>query len=660
MKYEYKVVEYLFKIAREDKKYNFHFVPFINLSQIDHKAKLFNYYNPSLGIEDVYYKIYINNFEIDVEDKRKRSLSLSLKPGRYNIKVKAFINHALGKAYERDSKFSLYSNYHHRYVVSDAYWCKRVIDREMDIVISESNEVYLCFTGHLSGKFQCQRKYDFYEPSIMIDEYSLYDIVEGYSIYESNERDLDAFEESWSVYSKFRYEEVPLSILNEMFYNNVKKEEAKPSIKVSNTSTKVSNTSVKVNTTNTINKEKESVSNNVKVNTPIKPINPIKELRLNDGTYYKGLVNSNGNYEGKGYILWPNGDSYEGEFKEGYRHGKGTYKYKNGNTYTGDFIYSKRTGKGVYTFKSGERYEGEFKDNKFNGTGTYYFSNGEYYEGEFKDGLKHGKGSMYDNKGRLLRYGKWINDVYDNPYTKLGHNYKFENALIRKEDSVLTFSNSRYVGLATNGIPDLIGTYYYNNDDIYSGVLYDGVYDSFGTYIFRNGSYYIGRFSNGKYNGFGLLKTVEGFYYFGHFADGLKNGVFLEFKNRECAVKIFNNDKLVDLLHREYGFNANIKMEVPHIPIYLNKYGNDLFIGEKDSNGINGFGILKMDDDKYIGHFNQGSFDGIGAYVFDDGEFMLGQFVKGEFTGLGVKYLPSKREYIVGKYKNNELISRIK
>ena len=24
MKYEYKVVEYLFKIAREDKKYNFH------------------------------------------------------------------------------------------------------------------------------------------------------------------------------------------------------------------------------------------------------------------------------------------------------------------------------------------------------------------------------------------------------------------------------------------------------------------------------------------------------------------------------------------------------------------------------------------------------------------------------------------------------------
>ena len=195
--------------------------------------------------------------------------------------MKAFINHALGKAYERDSKFSLYSNYHHRYVVSDAYWCKRVIDREMDIVISESNEVYLCFTGHLSGKFQCQRKYDFYEPSIMIDEYSLYDIVEGYSIYESNERDLDAFEESWSVYSKFRYEEVPLSILNEMFYNNVKKEEVKPSIKVSNTSTKVSNTSAKVNTTNTINKEKESVNNNVKVNTPIKPINPPLKKAIN-------------------------------------------------------------------------------------------------------------------------------------------------------------------------------------------------------------------------------------------------------------------------------------------------------------------------------------------------------------------------------------------
>ena len=34
-------------------------------------------------------------------------------------------------------------------------------------------------------------------------------------------------------------------------------------------------------------------------------------------------------YTGNGTATYPNGDIYEGAFKEGLRHGEGTYKYAN-------------------------------------------------------------------------------------------------------------------------------------------------------------------------------------------------------------------------------------------------------------------------------------------------------------------------------------------
>ena len=59
-------------------------------------------------------------------------------------------------------------------------------------------------------------------------------------------------------------------------------------------------------------------------------------------------------------------------------------------------------GKGKYTYSDGESYEGEWKDGKYHGKGNYTSIDGDALEGKWKDGnlVNHGKytssdGTMY-------------------------------------------------------------------------------------------------------------------------------------------------------------------------------------------------------------------------------------------------------------------------
>lgn len=124
------------------------------------------------------------------------------------------------------------------------------------------------------------------------------------------------------------------------------------------------------------------------------------------GEYYQGEF-SRGLYEGKGEIVaedW----SYSGTFSQGLLHGEGTLRSNNG-VYVGEFAEDDYNGHGVFTypngdsiegeFKDGEpvagislssegrgRYEGEFKDWEWNGSGVYEIADEYRYEAEFEDG----------------------------------------------------------------------------------------------------------------------------------------------------------------------------------------------------------------------------------------------------------------------------------
>jgi hypothetical protein len=134
------------------------------------------------------------------------------------------------------------------------------------------------------------------------------------------------------------------------------------------------------------------------------------------GKYYGNLTNNIPN--GNGKIIYENGDTYMGEWKNGYSHGRGQSSCKN-FVYKGDWKFSKMSGKGVIKYENGDVYKGDFKNDLYNGEGSYIWKeNGNEYFGEFKNNLKHGKGYFIWN-GKLLflqnvdKYaleGYWEND----------------------------------------------------------------------------------------------------------------------------------------------------------------------------------------------------------------------------------------------------------
>eukprot|EP00826_Nyctotherus_ovalis_P045524 TRINITY_DN5049_c0_g3_i1.p1 TRINITY_DN5049_c0_g3~~TRINITY_DN5049_c0_g3_i1.p1 ORF type:complete len:222 (+),score=56.66 TRINITY_DN5049_c0_g3_i1:2669-3334(+) len=83
------------------------------------------------------------------------------------------------------------------------------------------------------------------------------------------------------------------------------------------------------------------------------------------------IVEDNEEFTGYGVRNFPNGDRYEGEWKQG-----------------------KMEGYGKYDFANGDKYEGEYVSGLISGAGIYCYSNGSKYEGQWKDGTRCGKGAL--------------------------------------------------------------------------------------------------------------------------------------------------------------------------------------------------------------------------------------------------------------------------
>ena len=174
-----------------------------------------------------------------------------------------------------------------------------------------------------------------------------------------------------------------------------------------------------------------------------------------------------GNCEnGKGKYRWSSGSSYEGEFKDGYRHGRGKYQWDDGDIYEGNWVKGEQDGRGTLTFyenavslriegkwsngiliegkqffsdgtiyegdytngyreglgyirfADGSSYSGEFKENKINGKGTYNYPSGARYVGELitddEGAERHGLGITYFTDG-TLEEGMYVKDTFSYP-----------------------------------------------------------------------------------------------------------------------------------------------------------------------------------------------------------------------------------------------------
>lgn len=89
---------------------------------------------------------------------------------------------------------------------------------------------------------------------------------------------------------------------------------------------------------------------------------------------------------GKGRLLYSNGDRYIGEFVNSISHGRGAYYYANGDIYKGEFNNGERHGYGTMQWLNGDKYIGEYTKGAREGEGAYYFADGRVQKGKFFKG----------------------------------------------------------------------------------------------------------------------------------------------------------------------------------------------------------------------------------------------------------------------------------
>ncbi|NQN86431.1 hypothetical protein HO997_00630 [Streptococcus suis] len=81
--------------------------------------------------------------------------------------------------------------------------------------------------------------------------------------------------------------------------------------------------------------------------------------------------------------------------------------------YNGYVVASKMNGQGQLTFENGDSYQGQFKNGIFHGQGTYTSASGWVYTGEFKNGYADGKGKL-TTEGQAIYEGIFKQGIYQN------------------------------------------------------------------------------------------------------------------------------------------------------------------------------------------------------------------------------------------------------
>lgn len=114
---------------------------------------------------------------------------------------------------------------------------------------------------------------------------------------------------------------------------------------------------------------------------------------------YRGQM-SDGNPDGKGMCISPDGTVWDGFWLNGKPTKRGTIKWKNGQVYDGEWNSYGPNGEGKMMYPDKRVYTGTFRDGERHGQGTLTMPYGESFKGEFVDDMISENGTYYDSKGR--------------------------------------------------------------------------------------------------------------------------------------------------------------------------------------------------------------------------------------------------------------------
>lgn len=190
-----------------------------------------------------------------------------------------------------------------------------------------------------------------------------------------------------------------------------------------------------------------------------------------------------------GPYVYENGNTYEGQYREGLREGAGEETTPNGDLYIGQWMRDMKHGRGRMVLANGDFYEGEFYENKAHGNGTYTRGFGEdttSYDGEFKNGEQYGYG-VETYPGGACYKGDFVRNI------KQGKGeFHFPDQTIYKGDFKDNLANGK-------------GKFLYSDGRYYEGEFKDNLKHGHGTYKMNAKVVYTGQFFKGKKNGLGTI-----------------------------------------------------------------------------------------------------------------------------------------------------------
>lgn len=143
---------------------------------------------------------------------------------------------------------------------------------------------------------------------------------------------------------------------------------------------------------------------------PLKDDIPLIQVK----TYSPGIGEYSGEWNdktkqrhGRGIQVWTDKTIYIGFWKEYIANGKGKLLYQNGNYYDGNFVNGKFEGKGMYNILNGPSYNGEWKND-----GKEVWPDETEYEGDFVKGIKTGKGELILNSDSYYKGDFYMNQIH--------------------------------------------------------------------------------------------------------------------------------------------------------------------------------------------------------------------------------------------------------
>jgi hypothetical protein len=146
---------------------------------------------------------------------------------------------------------------------------------------------------------------------------------------------------------------------------------------------------------------------------PVKSVScRVTDPDLAGGSYAGGCADG----WAEGYGEASGAGSYRGYFHQGMKHGRGINQMPNGDVYEGVFRDDRREGRGRYVWGpgpqwAGDRYEGEFRQDLRHGQGIYQWANGDRYEGPWVQGRRMGWTVLEIRRGQVyVRYAEWMKD----------------------------------------------------------------------------------------------------------------------------------------------------------------------------------------------------------------------------------------------------------